>query len=246
MAFENLSGRMPNGSAFPTRNGVRLQSRPDYRYPVRPDVAAGNARMKVANAVYWSMTQREVDAWTRWGIENPRTDPITGVVYSSDSRNAFCGLALKILQIDPDAELPRLPPSGRFVRQRLTLTVEPVGSHSLPLGRGRGGAESPEVGEATPTLPSPEGEGSPALRLTVSAPTRPGLLVEFKVQPLKHILCKPQKFYKSYGFVAFTADGLSVDLPLPPGAYAVAAQQVEPSTGLTAGFTPLGKFEIPG
>ena len=82
------------------------------------------------------------------------------------------------------------------------------------------------------------------LRFAASAPTHPDLLVELMVQPLANPRRKPGRFYKSRGFVAFAPGSLAVDLPLPPGAYAVAVQQVEPSTGRATGFTLLGKVEI--
>lgn len=65
------------------------------------------------------------------------------------------------------------------------------------------------------------------------------------VQPLKNVRCKPGSFYKSHGFATFDEGRLTVALPLPPGVYACAAQSVEATTGRTAGYTLLGRVEVP-
>ena len=108
---------------------------------MKPDVATGNARLRVAIAAYWTMSQEQVDAWTAYGERHPRTDPVTGAVYPSDSRNAFTGLACKLLQIDPSAELPLWPPQEGFVRQRLRITVT-SGSPSFACERGGWGGRA--------------------------------------------------------------------------------------------------------
>ena len=233
MAFEKLAGRLADGVAYGHRGGTALRSLPHYRYPLQPSQIEANARLKKANALFNTFDEREADAWTRYGETHKRRYPMSGVLYAPPAKNLLVGFSCKLLQIAPDAILPRLPPEGAFVGDRPGIKVEPYDAISSPLGEGREGVEPPS-----------EGEGFQGLVFTAERPSRPGVLVELMAQPLKNVRVKPGTFYKSRGFATFVEGGLTVLLPLLPGVYAVAIQSVEASSGRIAGFTTLGKVTV--
>ena len=244
MAFEKLAGRLADGVAYGHRGGTALRSLPHYRYPLQPSQIEANARLTKANALFNTFDEREADAWTRYGEKHKRRDPMSGVLYAPPAKNLLVGFSCKLLQIDPDAILPRLPPEGAFLGGSGGISV----SSPLQVVRLGEGGWGERHGEPTGPLPQPplpnEPSGEGALLFTAERPSRPGVLVELMAQPLKNVRVKPGAFYKSRGFATFVEGGLTVLLPLPPGVYAVAIQSVEASSGRLAGFTTLGKVTV--
>ena len=211
VAFERVAGKLADGVAYKLHGGTGLRARPTYKYPVRPAVSEGNARMREANRLFNTMTEAQADAWTRYGEAHPRRDPMSGTRYAPAAKNIFSGLTCKLLQVDTDAEVPLLPPTGSFVGDGVRVVVEP---------------------------------GASLLAFAASGPNRPGVLTELMIQPLKNVRCKPQKFYKSHGFIHFEEGSLVAVVPVEPGVYACMIQFVERATGRVAGKVPLGKIEV--
>jgi hypothetical protein len=222
MAFAKLAGKMEGGVAYGRNGGTAIRATPTYRYPVTPPVAQGNARLKRANAVWNTLTEAQADAWNAYGEAHPRRDAMTGERYAPAGKNLFVGLAAKLLQLDPEATLPLLPPTKPFLGDGVTVAL---GSNLDDLGN----RISAENG---------------AIVFAASGPNAPGVATELMIQPLKNVRCKPVKFYKSHGFVSFAAPDPTAAVPVGPGVYACAIQFVERSTGLVAGWLPLGKITV--
>ena len=244
IAFEKIAGKMADGVAYGHRGGTALRSLPHYRYPLQPSQREANERLKRANALFNSLDERETDLWTRYGEKHKKRDPMSGALYASPAKNLLVGFACKLLQIDPDAALPRLPPEGAFVGDSCGITVTSPSPSGSSLREGRGERDEEPTGPLPqpPLRDEPLGEG--ALIFTAARPSDPGVLTELMAQPLKNVRVRPKAFYKSRGFATFVEGGLTVLLPLPPGVYAVAVQSVEASSGRLAGFTTLGKVTV--
>ena len=133
MAFERLAGRMADGVAYGHRGGTALRSLPHYRYPLQPSQRESNERLKKANALFNTLDEREADLWTLHGERYKRRDPMSGALYAPPAKNLLVGFSCKLLQIDPDAVLPRLPPEGAFLGGSVGIKVEPYDAGSLPL-----------------------------------------------------------------------------------------------------------------
>ncbi|HZH98978.1 MAG TPA: hypothetical protein VEX38_08400 [Fimbriimonadaceae bacterium] len=79
---------------------------------------------------------------------------------------------------------------------------------------------------------------------TASGPTLEEIVAELMAQPLLNERRSPTKFYKSQAFAAFTGPGLSVELALAPGWWALAVRFVEASTGRQTSVQPLGRVQV--
>jgi len=86
--------------------------------------------------------------------------------------------------------------------------------------------------------------GAGEVVFTASKPNSPDAATELLAQPLKNVRCKPGNFYKSQGFVEFTASSLSATVALAPGCWALAYRFVRPSTGQQTDWTPIGVVEV--
>lgn len=207
----DLRGRVGNEVFTRTRAGATTRRRPRYRYPVTPNVEAGNERFRAATAVWRELTLPEIEAWRAYASRQFRTDPVTETRYAMSARTAFTGLATKFLQINPEGSVPRLPPVSDFAGDELTLSVTPIAG---------------------------------GLHFTASEANTPGTETELLIQPLPNIRCAPKAFYRSAGFVEFTAGSLGQDVPLPVGGYAVAFRFVRVESGQATREVKIGIFEV--
>lgn len=83
------------------------------------------------------------------------------------------------------------------------------------------------------------------LRVTALTPNAPGVTTEILVQKLRQVNNRPQaKSYKTSAFKAFAVGSMSVDLPLGPGAYAVAIRFVDTATGRKTPVYPVTQVVV--
>jgi len=128
MAFQDLRGAMGREVVVRTRAGLAVRGKPRYRYPMNAEVALGANRMTEANAQWNTLTRQDVALWEAYASQIIRRDPVSMTSYSPTAKNAFIGLALKFLQVNPGQEAPRVPPASDFVGDPISLTAEAIPS----------------------------------------------------------------------------------------------------------------------
>lgn len=126
MAFADLRGGMNSHVLVLTRSGLSVRRKPRYKYPVDPAVLEGSLRMQSASAIYSTFSASEAAAWRRYAATLARVDPVSGKQYTPAGRNAFIGLAVKFQQVNPEAEIPRMPPVGDFAGDVVTVSAAAV------------------------------------------------------------------------------------------------------------------------
>ena len=121
--IEGLSGKV--GETVYEWRGGRQVTRP-YQIPHDPQTDAQlqiRDNMRAANEAYRSLTDAEFKAWKKYAAQEVRHKKYTAQTYHPTTFCAFNQLALKLLQIDPETELPTLPPTTPFLGDTITLTV---------------------------------------------------------------------------------------------------------------------------
>ncbi|MCW5940063.1 MAG: hypothetical protein KF884_09905 [Fimbriimonadaceae bacterium] len=142
MALQDLAGRIGDDQVLVrTRAGLAVRRMPRYRYPVPPALRASGERLRTVSVVWSDLSLPEVEAWRAWAATQKRRDPVTAKVYSPSAKNAFVGLGVKVLQVDPGAAVPRVPPGADYAGDgvRLVAAAEPGGvlfSADRPTGPG--------------------------------------------------------------------------------------------------------------
>lgn len=126
MAFQDLRGSVGDRVLVRTSAGPAMRGKPRYRYPKNPAVEAGNRRFVEAGAAWNELTLAEVEVWRSYTESIYRTDEVTGQRYHPTAKNAFVGLAVKFLQITPEGEIPRLPPTTDLIPDALEVTVAAI------------------------------------------------------------------------------------------------------------------------
>lgn len=123
MAFTDLRGRMGDEVLVLTKSGLAVRGRPTYKYPKNANVEMGTQRFKAAIAVWNELDLAQFQAWQRYAEGIDKRDPITGKQYSPTAKTAFIGLSTKVLQIDPQASIPVLPPTEELIADAMVLGV---------------------------------------------------------------------------------------------------------------------------
>ena len=266
MAFDDGAGGMGPVVVARGRSGPVVRRRAVYKRKSTPEQLVQEARLKAVGAAWSLLGATEAAAWDAFAKTIQKRNSVNGTVYSPSGYNAFSGLALRLVQIDPDAAIPSLPPTGRFAGDRVRITVAGFGEDSLPLERrvrreearkeekheverrsssgGRGGVEND--GPLTPTPLPQRGEGLevPVLTFLASGANAPGVLTEIMVEKLANVRRKPTGVYKSRGFVAFSEDRREFDLPVEAGVYACATRFVARETGEAKAIRALGVVTV--
>lgn len=122
--FQDVRGRLGEDVIIMTRQGLAVRGRPKYRYPKIAAVEAGNQRLKLATLAWNDLGIKQVELWRTYAASLSRTEPVTGKRYSPTAKSAFIGLATKFLQINPEGEVPTLPPLTDFTYDNLVMSVE--------------------------------------------------------------------------------------------------------------------------
>ncbi len=82
--------------------------------------------MAKAARAFRNLTAPQMQAWRAYAAAQNRTDKLTGRTYAPAANSIFAGLAAKLLQIDPQAELPTAPPSSPFRSDSIRVTAQPA------------------------------------------------------------------------------------------------------------------------
>jgi hypothetical protein len=127
MALQDLAGRIGDDQVLVrTRAGLAVRRMPRYRYPVSAGLRAASERLKAVTAVWRELSLAEVEAWRAWAATQPRRDPVTAKVYTPSAKNAFVGLGVKVLQVDPEAPVPTFPPAAPYDGDGVRAAASPA------------------------------------------------------------------------------------------------------------------------
>ncbi|MBS1715564.1 MAG: hypothetical protein JST30_14645 [Armatimonadetes bacterium] len=133
------------------RNGLVMRRAARYKRAQSDLQREAALRMSLVSALWPDLPTETVEAWNDYAETLHRRDRVTGQEYSPTGFNAFTGLACKVLQVDPDAEVPLLPPTGVFMGDALVLSVDsdgtplsavPLTPYPLSPGGARGRSEA--------------------------------------------------------------------------------------------------------
>lgn len=248
------------------RNGLVMRRAARYKRAQSPLQKEAADRMAQASALWPDMDNHLVEAWNEYAQTLHRRDRLTGQVYSPTGFNAFTGLACKVLQVDPSAQIPVDPPVGVFSGDSLRITVDVSGkpspttpspvAHSSKAG-GATGVSSPFAAvraerkrgpDLHPLAPSSCArtitQGGGTVRWTSDGPNTSGTVTELLWEKLANKNRKPSGRMRTAGFHAFAVGSLSVDVEAEPGWYQVGYRYVEKSTGRVTGWWIVGKVEV--
>lgn len=96
--------------------------------PRNPKTAAQRAirgYLSRASKLYESFSAAQNASWEAYGATITRHNPVTGGTYTSSGITAFCELAVKFLQNNPNGVIPLTPPNSEFLGDSITLTAAP-------------------------------------------------------------------------------------------------------------------------
>ncbi len=127
--LSNASGSIGQDVIYLTRQGLAVRPKPRYRQFPNPATAGARSRMLAAKAVWESLTLEQVQAWREYAASITIHRPLDGAAYSPIAYNAFIGLATRVLQADPSAFVPLLPPVSEFIGEGIVVNrVQGIGS----------------------------------------------------------------------------------------------------------------------
>ena len=256
-----IRGRVGGLEFYPGPGGETIvRAVPTVRAARTPGQLAGERRIRLVGAAWRDLSLPETEAWIRWADGDGRR-----------AYNLFSALGVKCLQMRPDAPVPRLPPTAKFLGDGIRVGISPLpsggegaggeGSHDARLAFGPRGTDlrkkvGPEDASLdlseTPLTPTPlprrgEGAGVPGMAFEASGPNSAGVVTELLTQPLARASRKPRaKEYTSRGFVAFAGGSRAVAVPCAVGAWACAFRFVRWDTGQETALVPLGTVVVEG
>ena len=120
--IDSIHGRIGDTQVSQRKTGTVISERPRYRRTSSDLQKSAQTRMKIVNGAWETFSVSEVKKWNLYAKTQKRRDAITGKLYLSTGYNLFVAYSVKHLQISPEAQLPRTPPTSPFVPRFLTLT----------------------------------------------------------------------------------------------------------------------------
>lgn len=99
--------RQPNGAVY-------LRPRVTPRNPRTPAQEASRALVARAALLWRSLTVEEAVQWNLYALEQQASLQAQGIERQVRASALFTGLVAKFLQVDPNADPPRTPPSSSF------------------------------------------------------------------------------------------------------------------------------------
>lgn len=139
--FDAISGKYGPSVVANGPTGLVLRRPPSYRRPTSPGQQAAAERMALAAGAWNELTYAQARAWDDYAKTQRRTNPTNGRTYSPTGFTTFCGLAVRVLHVDPMAEIPTNPPVFPFVGDEIGLEAVGVGDIRLTrydIRQGRG------------------------------------------------------------------------------------------------------------
>ncbi|MEI6513866.1 MAG: hypothetical protein WCO51_11435 [bacterium] len=122
--LNQVSGRLGN-VIFVRGTGGRLymRERVTPKDPRTPAQVAARERLRTVAIAYHSLTSVELAQWATyakslWNGISPTKRPASPSPY-----NEFTALVTKVLQVNPQADIPRTPPTDKFLGDGITLSA---------------------------------------------------------------------------------------------------------------------------
>lgn len=137
--IDSISGTYQGIVAVNSRTGLVIRSKPRYRRPTTDAQRACAERLKIVTTFWTELNREHAQLWNEFAQRFPRQNPVNGKVYRATGYNTYTALALKVLQVDPEATVPSMPPAEAYPGPGLGIVAR-----SAP-----GGIEF-EASEATP------------------------------------------------------------------------------------------------
>jgi len=124
VTFSNGSGKLGNVVVNKGKGGTVVVR--ERVTPANPKTAAQlavrNAQTK-SSKLYATMTSAQIAAWTTYAATLPQVSKRSGRKIKVSAINAFCQLADKYLQINPNGTVPMNPPTYVMAPDNLTITA---------------------------------------------------------------------------------------------------------------------------
>lgn len=108
--METASGTVMRDNVIPTN-------------PNTPKQEAVRENFSDASRLWQTLTPNQRTLWTEFASKRRTRDPITLRLRTQQGPEALLGLSAKILQIDPTATVPLVPPTAPNPRQTVTIEV---------------------------------------------------------------------------------------------------------------------------
>lgn len=197
------------------KSGYQVRARPKPKYRPTPNQAASMARMAQASQAWNSLTRAQALLWNDFAEGVVKAGFAAGTRYSPSGHNLFTAYGSKLLQLNPLATLPVLPPTERFMPDFVRLSASTGGA--VPAG---------------------------VVRVTSDRASTAGKVVELLAQKLKNEQAAPGARYYTNVFVSFASGALSCDLALGAGWWALAYREVDRATGQQTGLYPFAVVEV--
>lgn len=124
--FDNIAGKYEGIVVSSGRTGLIIRRRPKYKRVMSPAQTLAAVRMQLASQTWNGMSRQQAVAWNEYADNLIRVSPASGKHYRGKGFNTFVALGTKILQVDPEAELPMLPPTSAYLGDGITLVARPV------------------------------------------------------------------------------------------------------------------------
>ncbi|MCW5937608.1 MAG: hypothetical protein KIT11_09920 [Fimbriimonadaceae bacterium] len=269
VGIAGLSGTSGGAVFVERRDGsVLLRERPVQRGQATEAQSEAKRLFQSAARSWSGLTAQEQRAWLAWARQ---ADPFAG---APGAANAYVSLTVRWLAANAPAEwlLPQSPPhltgheearsEGRGGSGATTPSLRGQGAGSGPSSRPiQSGVEPPHSGGAMlepPRLPPASPFGGDAVAVTVAAlpealryaadrANAEGVVTELMAARVRSALAEPRdRDYRILGRARFVEGGLDVDVPVPPGRYAVAVRFVKIATGQASAVLRLGTASVGG
>jgi hypothetical protein len=123
MAFEDLRGKAGTVVVSKGRSGLVIRPRKSGANPRTAPQEAIRSQLARAAVAYRALTPAQVQAWKNYAKTIVKVNPVNGQTYNPAANSLFCGLAAKLLQVNPNASIPTAPPSSSFTGDSIPITA---------------------------------------------------------------------------------------------------------------------------
>lgn len=121
-----ISGRLGGVVFADTPWGMTMRELPDPSRKVSAAQTEVRMRLARASAAFRAMTLDQAAAWRAYAAALNGDLPQSSRAGGISAQQAFNALTTKLLQIDPEADIPLTPPSDPFGGDALTFTLAPA------------------------------------------------------------------------------------------------------------------------
>lgn len=120
----NLYGASGNAVYVRSPYGTILRNRPMVWNEPTQAQRDCRARMTLVGRAWSGLSLDEAAAWKRYAQALAASEPPTDGAPPPTAQQVFVRLGLKVLQVDPDATVPTLPPTSAFLGDAVVVSAE--------------------------------------------------------------------------------------------------------------------------